>query len=495
MFNLVNDPWIPVLCKESSKLVSLKEVFEDLSGISFVEGSSIEKISLIRLLLCITQAALKGPKTEKAWETCKEDIVSSSLKYLNKWKSKFDLYGKNAFLQMPWLPSLKNKTIDELKLCCPSGNNHALFDHRAFKETNVLPDPDLALALLITQGFGVGGLIQIPEFKWLGKKVPKLTSANATSINNILLTIIVGENLLDTLYHNIIPIEWLTGVKTMIFGSPVWEYDPFEINGPEYKEIQSSYLSNLVPLTRGFILYPNDTSITMTQGISSLDYPAYREPMASLKTNKISAKPKKETGKKKDPKKAYLSCRLHRAGWRELESILRTSNGADHKEVWAFRHFINQIDAHPEIIIMVGGFASFQSKKEGVLEWVFTLPAGFLNDSSMLKYKKFVETTETCYKQLCSALWFCIKSERKRDVPGDKDNTLAMMRNIASTEYWPKMEVLAMKTLETITKDKDWKTEILKITRDIFNRSCPDISMNSKVKGLQHLYSIKEEKE
>ena len=486
MFNLVSDPWIPVYHEGGSKLVSLGEIFEDLPQIISVEGSSIEKISLLRLLICITQVALKGPKTEKAWEDCKEEISSSALKYLDKWKNRFDLYGKDAFLQMPWLPELKNKTINSLRILYPSGNNHALFNHNAFKENTVIPDEELALALLVTQEFGVGGLVQFPGFQWLNKKISPMTSAEATSINNILLTVIVGDNLLDTIHNNLITVEDLDKNKIKI-GSPVWEYEPFEKNGKEYQEIQCSYLGNLVPLTRGFVLYPGEIKITMVEGVSPLDYPAYREPMAALKTEKVSGKPNKKVSKKSTP---YLPCSVHKSGWRELESILRLpdKNGVDHKGVWAFKHLINQMSTHPAVTIMVAGFASYQAKKEGVLEWAFVLPAGFLSEGSLFNYKKFVETAEECSGKLSKALWRCINAERSSNKPGDSDNVLAAMRGAASSEFWPRMETMAMKVLEAISENKDWESEILKEARDIYNRVCPDISMNSRVKGLQLLY-------
>jgi CRISPR system Cascade subunit CasA len=485
MFNLVNDPWIPVFCKGKSKLVSLRGAFEELPKIASVEGASIEKISLIRLLICIAQAALKGPKNDKAWEDCKQDVVPSALKYLDKWEKKFDLHGKNSFLQMPWLPELKNKRVESLRILYPSGNNHALFNHDALRERVDLTDSELALALLVTQEFGVGGLVQNPAFKWLNKKVPALTSAQATSINNILLTVIMGDNLLDTVHNNMIPTEWLNSAKTQL-GRPVWEYGTFEKDGPEYHEIQCSYLGNLVPLTRGIVLYPGEVNITLVEGVPAIDYPAYREPMAALKSEKIGKPDKKKASKKTSP---YLPCSIHKSGWRELESILRLPGGAGipHTGVMAFKHFAKQMDTHPELTIMVAGFASYQAKKEGVLEWSFVLPAGFMSMDSMINYKKFVEDAEECSKQLSQALYRCINAERKSDKPGDKDNVLAMMRSTASSEFWPKMEALAMRILEANAKNTGWKSEILKEARAIYNRVCPDISMNSRVKGLQLL--------
>jgi len=484
MFNLVRDPWIPVFCGKS-KLVSLNELFEQLPKIAAFEGTSIEKISLIRLIICITQAALKGPKTEKQYKECKKDIVSGALAYLKKWEHKFDLYGKNAFLQMPWLPELKNKSMDYLRLLYPSGDNHTLFNHEASKESRVLDDSELALSLLVTQEFGVGGLVKIPEFKWLGKKIPPLTSAKATGINNILLTVIIGKNLLDTVHNNLIPIEWLDESKTMAFGRPVWEYGAIEKDKDEYHEIQGSYLGSLVPLSRGIVLYSGEIKITLVEGIPSIGFPAYREPMAALRTLKISEKKKP---KKKETDSPYLRCSLNKAGWRELESILSLPQvtGINHKEAWAFRHFRDCMETHPEITVMVAGFASFQARKDAVLEWVVVLPKGFM--ASISKYKTFVEKTEECYKKLGSALWRCINAERTNSKPGDKDNTLSMMRARSSSEYWPKMEVLALKAIEAINEDRDWESEILKEARVIYNRTCPDVSMMSKVKGLQLLY-------
>lgn len=55
----------------------------------------------MRLLLCITQAALDGPKSEVEWQDCQQLIQPSIRDYLEKWQPAFELLGdRERFLQV-----------------------------------------------------------------------------------------------------------------------------------------------------------------------------------------------------------------------------------------------------------------------------------------------------------------------------------------------------------------------------------------------------------
>jgi len=61
--NLVSDPWIPVVMLDKTpRLVSLNEVFRDGETIADLAANPCQRIALMRLLICIAQAALDGPK-------------------------------------------------------------------------------------------------------------------------------------------------------------------------------------------------------------------------------------------------------------------------------------------------------------------------------------------------------------------------------------------------------------------------------------------------
>lgn len=59
-FNLVTDPWIPVLIGSQRHILGLAEIFSKSEKISSVANDPAERFAIMRLLLCITQAALDG---------------------------------------------------------------------------------------------------------------------------------------------------------------------------------------------------------------------------------------------------------------------------------------------------------------------------------------------------------------------------------------------------------------------------------------------------
>ena len=102
-FNLIDEPWIPVA--EVGK-VSLHQIFsrKDYRALS---GTPIQKIALLKLLLAIVQAAWT-PKDDSAWSAMSTAELSElCVKYLEKWRDRFFLYGDRPFLQMLSRTALK----------------------------------------------------------------------------------------------------------------------------------------------------------------------------------------------------------------------------------------------------------------------------------------------------------------------------------------------------------------------------------------------------
>lgn len=87
-FNLIDQPWIPVTDATGvQRLVGLRELYETAEQLKDLSAGPPQRISIIRLLLCITQAALNGgeggPQNEEEWEEKTYDrIVPESLAYL-----------------------------------------------------------------------------------------------------------------------------------------------------------------------------------------------------------------------------------------------------------------------------------------------------------------------------------------------------------------------------------------------------------------------------
>ena len=81
-FNLVDQPWIPVVDKQGrQKLVSLYDLYAEAESLVDFVLTPAQQIAVVRLLLCITQAALRGPAQDE-WFESKDRIRPKVFEYL-----------------------------------------------------------------------------------------------------------------------------------------------------------------------------------------------------------------------------------------------------------------------------------------------------------------------------------------------------------------------------------------------------------------------------
>ncbi|RLB85814.1 MAG: type I-E CRISPR-associated protein Cse1/CasA, partial [Deltaproteobacteria bacterium] len=111
--NLVTDPWLPV-SDTNNRLcyISLNQLFEKPDEWLDLVLRPHERVSVMRLLICIVQAALDGPTDIDEWNEALDEIPEAGLSYLNEWQSFFDLFDKKKpFLQIASLkPGNDNST-------------------------------------------------------------------------------------------------------------------------------------------------------------------------------------------------------------------------------------------------------------------------------------------------------------------------------------------------------------------------------------------------
>ena len=102
--NLVKEPWIPVVKTNGEKTeASVLDVF--LSGAAYADLAvrSHERVALMRLLICIAQAALDGPENNVQWEKVPGLLPAKADEYLTKseWKDSFHLFHQeNPFCRL-----------------------------------------------------------------------------------------------------------------------------------------------------------------------------------------------------------------------------------------------------------------------------------------------------------------------------------------------------------------------------------------------------------
>ncbi|MDD2661108.1 MAG: type I-E CRISPR-associated protein Cse1/CasA [Methylococcales bacterium] len=332
--NLVTNPWLPVINKNNlPKSISLNQLFEQPDEWIDLVLRPHERVSVMRFLICLTQAALDGPVDTDDWDDALGLIPSAVLDYLKNGKGKdcFNLYdAKKPFLQISDLEAGTadgNPPVTKLDSTFATGVNSTLFDHSAISplagssQERLLSNDRLVISLLTFLNFSASGTQSAA--KWKGKLITHNSGAlDAPCVNqNMLHTFVRKESVIKTIHANLLDKETVDdyfGEKK--WGLPIWESMPTKPDDHDALiNAKETYLGRLIPLSRFCKLIPNSSEFIYCNGI---DY---------------STKPKKKT----DSKQVYTDFKpepsatvmlgkddkyyLLRAGniqpWREIPAI------------------------------------------------------------------------------------------------------------------------------------------------------------------------------
>jgi CRISPR system Cascade subunit CasA len=285
-FNLIDNPWIPVRWHPSAtggkpRLVSLHVAFARSREIADLDAAPHERIALTRLLVCIAHAALGAP-----------DAATDYLKRLDI-HPHFNLFGDGPRFLQEAVPE-KGETVSASKLFprLATGNNPTVLDHGGMSARRNFEPAALALALLTFQNFyplyGAG-------YKGRGP------CADANGIHCVLL----GQQLRETIIHNMLDAESLSRTAHESFGRPIWECK----TTAELEMSTQTLLGRLVPRHRSLRLASDLTGFFHSN--KSLIYPnwePHREPSVSIVVNRKGDR-------------RIAPARLDRSIWRDLHHL------------------------------------------------------------------------------------------------------------------------------------------------------------------------------
>jgi len=480
--NLTTEPWIPVVWDNGKPgVVTLADAFSRGHEIQDLSVRPHERIALMRLLICITQAALDGPSDYDDWKTCRPRIVPSALDYLKRWQHAFELFGTGRrFLQIGGLKK-PAKTADgdeegnaasKLDVALATGNNSTLFDNAGGSERNFTP-AQLALNLLSFQCFSPCGLIG--EAEWGGKKTGRNSKHSPCISGSMLHTIVRGSDLLGTLHHNLLnkhQVDALLG--TNLWGHPVWEMMPASpSHSVEVRNATKTYLGRLVPLSRCVWLDDNLSKMILANGLEYAPYEAFREPAATIVTRR----------KKGNPARVVLNASLDKAPWRELhsltiKSIAQNTNGGP-------AMLLNLTGDQP-FDLWVGG--AIPNSKGGVvdevIESMFHVPAAMLTEPSQRTYEQGAKFAEAAELRLRKAV-----STYHREIGDNLDRAemrkqRGRVQSKATFQFWTDVEwrvsdLLAVAEepallgLDKSWHKTDWGRAAWRAAVAAFERACP----------------------
>lgn len=313
-FNLIDEPWIPIV---DVGRVSLRQLFS-LSEYRALVGNPVQKIALTKLFLAIAQAAYT-PVDDNDWAALGADgLAQKCLNYLDQWHDRFYLYGEKPFLQMPILERLiKNDKPVSFGSgfypdVVPENNNNTILTQSQIKR--MLSDAEKAVFITTLMNFALGG-------KRIHKKIPALTTnyqgktdsaKSAPSLGNYvgyLHSYLIGESAQETIWLNLFTLENIQDTKTWIneLGKAPWEEMPSGESCKTAIRLKTSYMGCLLALSRFVLL--KDEGIFYIEGIQ---YPSHKdgwfEPSISLDRGGDFPKP--------------LWLDVNKKPWRELTSLL-----------------------------------------------------------------------------------------------------------------------------------------------------------------------------
>ncbi len=484
--NLSTDSWIPIVWSNGKPgIVSLRKVFEGGGEIRDLAVRPHERIALMRLLICIAQAALDGPANYDDWRACRERIVPSALAYLNRWRHAFELFGSGQrFLQVPNLKKPSSKTREDepeegnptskLDLSLATGNNTTLFDNAGGSEHSFTP-AELALMLTTFQCFSPGGRIGVAL--WHGKN----TAGNGSTdhapclAGGMLHVFLLGDNLAATLCKNL-----TTKQRAAEFygknswGKPAWEWMPEGLG--DRKAVQNAnrtYLGRLVPLTRAIWLASDCRTLILANGLEYGSYAGcgWREPSATIVMRSV----------KGQPTRVVLPTSVEKAAWRELHALTVKAVRRNPGGPLALGNISFDEQAFD---LWVGGLVANKAKPVDFVESVFHIPVGMLNGTSQKIYEKAVKLADIMELRMMRAI-----SDYHKELGDDLDRSemkarRRQIRSNVAAQFWTDMENAVSRLLEVAAAPEsiglniewhktEWGQAVWRAARLSYEHACP----------------------
>jgi CRISPR system Cascade subunit CasA len=503
--NLTTDAWIPIVWNGGKPgIVSLREAFEHGHKIQDLAVRPHERIALMRLLICIAQAALNGPEDYEHWKACRSLIVPSALDYLERCRNSFELFGNGErFLQVANLKKPANKSkgddndegnsISKLDLALATGNNRTLFDNAGVSE-RTFTSSELALMLTTFQCFSPGGRIGVAL--WNGQDTPgKGSSEHAPCLaGGMLHALLRGNNLLATVYKNLVnnrQAEQLFGKDS--WGSPVWELMPKRLADTEaVRNASHTYLGRLLPLTRAIWLAADCRTLILANGLEYGSYAegGWREPSATIVLRTV----------KGERKRVVLQASTEKAAWRELHALTVKGVSQDTNGGPAALQNISDEEAFD---LWVGGLVANQAKPVDTTESVFHIPAAMLTETSQKAYEGGVRLAEHIEFQVMRAVSVYHKELGDNLDRPEMKNRRYQVQGKAAAQFWTDIEYAVPRLLEvaaapwSLDLNADWhKTawgqSVFRAARMAYERACPHATprqIRAYAMGLKTLFS------
>lgn len=291
-FNVLDDPWIPVACKDGSReLLGIRETLRrapELNEISAV--SPLEEFSVYRFLSVFLMDALRPKRSSSIRELLKHgsfdmEQIEAYISLCESEGVSFDLFHeKRPFLQAAYAEQWDKepKPVSSIDCFMPSGNNHVHFDHEHVGQKSV-PADKAARLLLTIQQFCTAGAQSYPS------------GVNASPPY---FGVVKADSLYETLVYSLLPIQSIE----IPFDEPPVIWRSSESIVPKKKVGQTSWMRGMLfPARRVSLIPPQEgseiTQVYLSQGENFVNKETWTDPFVSyrtLETRRVPLRPKAE---------------------------------------------------------------------------------------------------------------------------------------------------------------------------------------------------------
>lgn len=391
-FNLIDSPWIPVRWKadspETPPLVSLNGAFSRGEEIADLDCAPHERIALVRLLVCITHAALGAPETADDWDDFGEDRHTAIPEYLHREDiyPHFNLLGDGPrFLQKPPKDSnAKKHPLCKVFFQLASGNSPKLQDHWG-EDSRPWKASDAAMGLLVFQNFFVGG------------SMSKFVLGNGPSLKSM-QTLLCGDSLSATILKNCMDQETLEGTGAGL-GRPIWESAP-----------DHNLLARFAPVPCALWLTDDITGTPIGQGYQYPEFESYRDPYATAIVS--------------SDKRRLLRANLEKGIWHDLHLLTAQKDLDGTSGPLNLQTYKEHSDLDTHIDLWVGElFKAKDAKIVDLVESTFTIPSTLFSSDGRNIYTSGIEHADAISKKLYGAIksyWATLKHENPPVEAGQK---------------------------------------------------------------------------
>ncbi len=487
--NVAFDPWIPVVNATGRReLASLCSVLAEGEKYADLAVRPHERVALMRLFLCVTHAALAGPKDYDEWCEVPKRLPDAARMYLTEWKDSFELFHPTK----PWLqvaglkPAKENDDkaytpLAKLDFSLASGAASTLFDHDGANNAERIFDlSQLVLGLLSIQNFSTCGLLSRPL--WNGAATPDSAKDAPCITSSMYHVFLLGKNLVETICVNLCDLEELSilmngSIQEDWLGRPVWEQMPKNQSDSRSTE---TFLGRLTPVSRVVRLFANSAKMLYGEG---LRYPTYPDFPREFNTSVVIRK----TKKKED--RYLVGAKLNVRPWRQLDAILQY-----HLPGKTLSHAINLVHLDEEAVDIWVGALVRNPGKQDVLDSVesrFHLSKQFRTETGCATYATEVQKAQHISKVLDDAVYLYRKELDPSDGKG--------LGSTAAIHYWTIVEgnlKLLMELVESIGTDdavsaeRKWRSNLFSAAHEAYIIACGQETSRQRkafAKGWQEL--------